>query len=85
LKEKDPWKKKKFFRLPRNPIPSVSFLMRKKAIKTAINKAWHLKNRMPKNSTYEQRREWHIAHQNNCPCWPMPKKMAKEMKKAPTI
>lgn len=27
-----------------------------------INKEWHLKNRMPKNPTSEQRIAWHIEH-----------------------
>ena len=33
-----------------------------------INKEWHLKNRMPKNPTFEQRMEWHIAHAASCAC-----------------
>jgi len=27
-----------------------------------INKEWHLKNKMPKNPTFEERINWHIAH-----------------------
>ena len=37
-----------------------------RAMKT--NKAWHEKNRMPKDPTFEQRMEWHIAHAANCAC-----------------
>ena len=34
----------------------------------SINRDWHEKNRMPKNPTFEQRMEWHIAHAANCTC-----------------
>jgi len=34
----------------------------------AINKDWHLKNKMPKNATEEERARWHIAHLQNCAC-----------------
>jgi len=27
-----------------------------------INKEWQLKNKMPKNPTFEERINWHIAH-----------------------
>jgi len=33
-----------------------------------INKEWHLKNKMPKNPTKNQRMEWHIKHSENCDC-----------------
>lgn len=47
-----------------------------------INKAWHLKNKMPVNATFEQRVEWHREHQKNCSCRPgYPKKLEEEMKK----
>jgi len=46
----------------------------------AINKAWHEKNRMPKNPTLAQRIKWHIEHQANCNCRPIPKKLETRMK-----
>ena len=46
-----------------------------------INKEWHDKNKMPLNPTFEQRVKWHLAHQKNCSCRPIAKKLAEEMKK----
>ena len=47
-----------------------------------INKQWHLKNRMPKNATLEQRVKWHIEHLKNCKCrTDLPKKIEEEIKK----
>ncbi len=46
-----------------------------------INKEWHEKNRMPKNPTFEERVKWHLAHQKNCQCRPIPEKLLQEMKK----
>jgi hypothetical protein len=37
-----------------------------------INKAWHDKNKMPKNATLEQRIVWHKAHAKECACRPIP-------------
>jgi len=36
---------------------------------------------MPANATIEQRIKWHIAHQKNCGCRPVPEKLMEEMKK----
>ena len=47
----------------------------------AINKEWHLKNRIPKNADFEQRVKWHLEHKKNCSCRPVPKKLIKEIKK----
>ena len=47
-----------------------------------INKEWHLKNKMPKNPTFEQRVKWHLEHAKNCTCRPIPDKLKEEMKKA---
>lgn len=33
------------------------------AMKEKLNKEWHLKNKMPKNATFIQRVQWHLAHQ----------------------
>lgn len=47
-----------------------------------INKAWHEKNKMPKNATFEQRLQWHQEHLKHCTCRrELPKKLAEEMKK----
>jgi hypothetical protein len=46
-----------------------------------INKEWHLKNKMPKNPTLEQRIKWHIEHSKNCSCRRMPKKIQIEIEK----
>ena len=46
-----------------------------------INKEWHLKNIMSKNATFEDRVKWHLAHQKNCNCRPIPEKLLEEMKK----
>jgi len=45
-----------------------------------INKEWHLKNKMPKNPTFEERVKWHLAHAKNCTCRPIPEKLLEEMK-----
>jgi hypothetical protein len=46
-----------------------------------LNKSWHEKNHMPKNARFEQRVQWHLAHQKHCACRPIPKKLLEEMKK----
>jgi len=45
-----------------------------------INKQWHLKHIMPVKPTFEQRVKWHLAHQKNCSCRPIPEKLKQEMK-----
>jgi len=45
-----------------------------------INKAWHDKNKMPANPTFEERAKWHKAHQRHCACRPIPAKLLQEMK-----
>ena len=47
----------------------------------AINKEWHLKNRMPKNPALEQRIKWHKEHAKFCACREMPAKLKAEIKK----
>lgn len=44
-----------------------------------INKEWHDKNRMPETPTFEEKVKWHLSHQQNCQCRPIPKKLAAEM------
>lgn len=52
-----------------------------KAVTKKINAEWHLKHKMPKNPTFEQRVKWYLAHQKNCACRPIPEKLAEEMTK----
>jgi len=33
-----------------------------------INKAWHLKNKMPQNATLREKIKWHEGHSKNCAC-----------------
>ena len=47
----------------------------------SINREWHLKNKMPKNPTQEQRMEWHIEHSKNCGCRKPTEKLLKEIEK----
>jgi len=46
-----------------------------------LNKAWHEANVMPKNATLEQRIKWHLAHQEQCGCRPIPQKLLAEIAK----
>lgn len=47
----------------------------------AINKEWHLQNKMPPKATFEQRVAWHLEHQVECTCAPIPKKLLAKMEK----
>ncbi len=42
-----------------------------------INKDWHLKNRMPKNPSIDERIKWHVTHAKNCACREMPESIKK--------
>ena len=37
-----------------------------------LNKSWHDTHVMPKNATSDQRIAWHLEHQANCGCRPVP-------------
>jgi len=51
-------------------------------INMAINREWHLKNKMPKNASFEEKVKWHKEHNKECSCRPgFPKKLEEEMKK----
>lgn len=52
----------------------------KKLINIKINKEWHLKNKMPKNAKFDERVKWHLDHQKNCNCRPIPEKLLNEIK-----
>jgi hypothetical protein len=45
-----------------------------------LNADWHRQNRMPKNATTEQHIAWHLQHQRNCACRPIPPKLLAVMK-----
>ena len=46
-----------------------------------INKDWHEKNKMPKNTSFEERIKWHREHNKNYSCHPgFPKKLEEEIK-----
>ena len=49
-----------------------------------INKDWHLKNKMPKDPTLEERIKWHINHSKNCTCRGIPDNIKKEIGKKKT-
>ena len=44
-----------------------------------LNKEWHLVHKMQKNATMQQRIDWHIEHQKNCRCRPIPQKILDEI------
>jgi hypothetical protein len=49
-----------------------------------INKTWHLKNKMLKNATLDQKIKWHEGHAKNCTCRdsrPMIAKLKEKLKK----
>jgi hypothetical protein len=49
--------------------------MKKPQTPPRLNAAWHKAHRMPQRATTEQRLAWHLAHQKNCGCRPMPAKL----------
>jgi len=51
----------------------------------AINKEWHMKHKMPKNPTFEERAKWHIEHSKNCDCRPIPEKLLDEIRKSENL
>lgn len=48
---------------------------------TESGKEWHKKNRMPKSATFEQRVQWHLAHQRHCACRSIPANLLERMKR----
>lgn len=45
-----------------------------------INTEWHLKHKMPKNPTRDQRIKWHLGHVRYCSCHPLDSRMIEEFK-----
>jgi hypothetical protein len=53
----------------------------------SLYKEWHLKHKMPKNPSVEQRVAWHIGHAKHCSCREMPdsiKKLIKDSRRKAT-
>lgn len=48
----------------------------------AINKEWHLKNKIQKNPDFKARVLWHLQHAEHCNCRKIPKKLAIQMDNA---
>lgn len=46
-----------------------------------LNAAWHKKHRMPKNATDIERLRWHLEHQKQCACRPIPPRLAAMVQK----
>ncbi|MCR4368364.1 MAG: hypothetical protein NUV67_00485 [archaeon] len=46
-----------------------------------FNAEWHLRYKMPKNANIDQRIDWHIRHEKNCNCMPIPEKVREAMAK----
>jgi hypothetical protein len=44
-----------------------------------VNAQWHEQHPMPRNATFEQRAEWHLAHREACACRPIPAKLREQM------
>lgn len=47
----------------------------------ALNREWHLQNKMPKNPTKDQRIVWHRNHAQHCDCRKMPSFIQAEIEK----
>jgi len=45
-----------------------------------LNRAWHEQHKMPANATLEQCIRWHLEHQKQCGCRPIPPKLAEAMR-----
>jgi hypothetical protein len=46
-----------------------------------MNRAWHEKNVLGQKAPLARRVAWHLAHQENCSCRPIPKTIQSEIKK----
>lgn len=57
------------------PVANAKRAPTKVANAPRLNAAWHKLHRMPKNATTAQRLAWHLAHEKNCGCRPMPEKL----------
>lgn len=46
-----------------------------------LNAQWHVKNKISKKPTIDQRIKWHLEHAKNCTCRPFSGKILTEIKK----
>ncbi len=46
-----------------------------------LNAQWHQAHPMPPKATLDQRIAWHVEHQENCSCRPVPAKLQAEIAK----
>jgi hypothetical protein len=46
----------------------------------ALDRAWHLANRMPARPSEAERIAWHLAHAAACGCRPIPPRLAERMR-----
>jgi hypothetical protein len=44
-----------------------------------MNTEWHQQHKMPKNATMGQRIAWHVEHERECACRPMPESVRSAM------
>jgi hypothetical protein len=44
-----------------------------------INATWHANNPMPQQATAERRLKWHLRHQAQCGCRPIPPGLRRAM------
>ncbi len=45
-----------------------------------MNKTWHAKNVLGQKASLAKRVSWHLAHQKNCACRPVPKSIQETIK-----
>lgn len=54
-----------------------------------VNAEWHLRHKLARTATLEQRLDWHLAHAANCGCREMPERIRRELEArglvAPTL
>lgn len=60
-------------------MPPIKKMVYNRTMK--ITTEWHIKNRMPKNPTLDERVAWHLDHAKNCSCRPLDGKILEEIKK----
>ena len=49
-----------------------------------VNKEWHEKNKLGEKASLDKRVEWHLEHEKNCACAPIPKDVIQELEKRGT-
>jgi hypothetical protein len=46
-----------------------------------LNRDWHEAHPMPRNPTIDQRIAWHLEHERECACRPIPPRLRAEIDK----